>query len=381
MKVLYDYQVFFLQKFGGISRYYYELNRSPFSEYFSHTAAKYHRNFYLEKMVASLPYPKNHLPYLRNGSYIGKKYLSGFFDKLFPPKNLTLENQAFVAKSVASIKPDIFHPTYYNDYFLYIIENIPFVLTIYDMTHEKFPEFYENDTETPSRKKKLFKLARQVIAISESTKRDIIDLYNDSGEKITVVHLANSIDYADVDEQPWNWLPTNYLLFIGGRDNYKNFLFFISSISKFLKKYKKLCVICIGSPFSRNEIKYLEFLDIREQVYQVFVNDDELSYLYRHATAFVFPSLNEGFGIPVLEAFACGCPVLASNSSSLPEVGGDAAIYFDPKSVSEIRNTVESVISDDSLRNRLIRKGYERVKHFSWEKTVKQTHDVYNKCI
>ena len=110
-----------------------------------------------------------------------------------------------------------------------------------------------------------------------------------------------------------------------------------------------------------------------------FVSDNQLAYLYQHALCFVFPSLYEGFGIPVLEAFASGCPVLLSNASCFPEVGGDAALYFDPYNPEEMAKTIENVVSDSNLRTQMIQRGHERVKAFSWDKTAAQTAEFYKK--
>jgi len=103
--------------------------------------------------------------------------------------------------------------------------------------------------------------------------------------------------------------------------------------------------------------------------------------LYKNALVFIFPSLYEGFGLPVLEAFSCGCPTLLSNTSSLPEIGGDAALYFDPHDPASLTDALEHIISDNSLRKQLILKGYERSKLFSWEKTAKATKNVYEYTI
>jgi glycosyltransferase involved in cell wall biosynthesis len=122
----------------------------------------------------------------------------------------------------------------------------------------------------------------------------------------------------------------------------------------------------------------LDNLNISDRAICKFVSDEQLSELYSKAIAFVFPSLYEGFGIPVLEAFASQCPAVLANSSSLPEISGDAAVYFDPFSIDDMRNQIERVICSPSLQNELIEKGKEQVKIFSWEKCAKETMEVYN---
>jgi glycosyltransferase involved in cell wall biosynthesis len=102
-----------------------------------------------------------------------------------------------------------------------------------------------------------------------------------------------------------------------------------------------------------------------------------LIYLYQNALAFVFPTLYEGFGIPILESFACGCPAVLSNTSSLPEVGGDAAVYFDPQDMDSIKTTVMSVIYNEKKRHEMVARGYEQLNKFSWAKTAQQVEEVY----
>ena len=149
-----------------------------------------------------------------------------------------------------------------------------------------------------------------------------------------------------------------------------------------LRDDEELHVVCAGwLPFSSREKKVFEELKISHKVHHVKINDTILKNLYRNARAFVFPSLYEGFGLPVLEAFSCQCPVIMSNASSLPEIGGDAAAYFDPDDRESIRSAVERVLSDEKYRQDLIQKGSERLKFFSWEKTAVLTKKVYTGLI
>ena len=169
---------------------------------------------------------------------------------------------------------------------------------------------------------------------------------------------------------------------MGGRPAYKNFDRFIESVSGILRDHEELHVVCAGwLPFSPQEKKVFEKLNISHNVHQVKINDRILKNLYRNALAFVFPSLYEGFGLPVLEAFSCGCPALVSNSSSLPEIGGDGAGLFDPDDRESIRSAVERVLFNEKYRDDLIRKGSERLKFFSWKKTALSTKKVYNTLI
>lgn len=139
-------------------------------------------------------------------------------------------------------------------------------------------------------------------------------------------------------------------------------------------------MICAGGqPFSPDEKEIFQGLGIYDRVHYFSPADDELAFLYRHALAFIFPSLYEGFGIPVLESFACNCPVILSRVGSLPEVAGDAAVYFDPLSEEDIRSSIERVMRSESLREQLKLIGAESLKQFSWDKTAERTIAVYKK--
>ncbi len=362
MKILYDHQIFTNQKFGGISRYFYEvingLNKQTNIK--CEISLLVSSNHYISdrKIV-------NHINLLPNKNFRGKVRLFNLINK--PYSILKIRDQLF----------DIFHPTYYDPYFLKYIGNKPFVVTVHDMIHEKFKEFFSPKDKTSHYKKLLVEKATKIISVSKNTKKDLIDIFGIDESKIEVVYhgyLKSVKPNINLNFK----LPDKYILFVGNRNGYKNFERFIKSISKILRKDKDLYVICAGGgKFNSKEIYLLSEFRIKNKVLQYDVNDEELAYLYRNASSFVFPSLYEGFGIPILEAFACGCPVVCSNSSSFPEIAEEAAYYFDPYSENSINYAIIKVIEDSKLRNELIHKGYEKLKDFSWEKTAEQTKKVY----
>lgn len=367
MKVLYDHQIFSNQVYGGISRYFYELMT--------------HLSKCREDFELSLRYSNN--LYIKNSSFIKN---NTFFEQVhFRGKHrlLNLINKPCSVKKLKNRDFDIFHPTYYDPYFLDYIGNKPFVLTIHDMVHEIFPTMFPLRDKTPEWKKILVSRATKIIAVSESTKRDIIKLYGIDDQKIEVIYHGNSINVGPYTEVSNIKLPEKYLLFVGDRHIYKNFGNFIKSVSPELKINKTLNIVCGGGKkFTREETNLFKALNINNQVYHYsIVNDEMMAHLYTKALAFVYPSLYEGFGIPILEAFACGCPVIVSNSSSLPEVARDAAAYFDPYDIVSMNETVRRITHDEDLRKRLKEKGFERLKSFSWEKTAEQTKEVYRGCV
>jgi glycosyltransferase involved in cell wall biosynthesis len=366
MKILYDHQIFTTQKYGGISRYFYELIR------------EFHKIENIETKVPLLV-SNNHyvsdkkfvkfIEFLPDNYFRGKYRLFNLFNK--PNTILALRKQNFA----------IFHPTYYDPFFLNYIGDKPFVLTVYDMIHEKFNEMFASSDKTSQNKRLLAERASKVIAISESTKKDLMELFGTDESKIEVVYLGNSM-FPKLDTHLSFDIPKKYILFVGSRGGYKNFERFIKSVSEILHQDRELFVVCAGgSKFTSGEMQLFSHLDIIGQISQYDLNDDNLAHFYKNALAFVFPSLYEGFGIPILESFACGCPLLCSNTSSLPEIAGEGAYYFDPYNEESIHNVVLKVLEDTSLRNDLILKGYERLKKFSWQQTAEQTKKIYESVL
>jgi glycosyltransferase involved in cell wall biosynthesis len=368
MKILYDHQIF-SQKYGGISRYFCELYSQLFTMDTIHPEISlwYSENSYYRELF-------HHKFSLPDQKLIGK-YLD-------LQKNIVIYklNEYHCKNQIHSGNFDIFHPTYYNPYFLKILKTKPYVLTVYDMIHELFPDGF-NGENIAEQKKKVIECATKIIAISENTKTDIIKFYDIDPKKIDVIPLATSLKMP-VSESPLN-LPQKYILFVGNRYAYKNFLFFLNSISSLLKDQEDLFLICAGGGvFSDEEMNLLKDLRIiRKVLHYPISNDSTLSHLYRNAILFVFPSLYEGFGIPLLEAFSCGCPVAASNCSSLPEVGGEAVNYFDPNNSDAIQKVVEDIVHNNSVQDYLRIRGYERLKLFSWEKTAQNTKNVYDNLL
>ncbi|MCL2380195.1 MAG: glycosyltransferase family 4 protein [Treponema sp.] len=378
MKVLYDHQIFELQNIGGISRYFAELLAH---NSMAQLSLKYSDNVYLQESVYK-DYgilPKNHecKVFLPSIKFKGKRRLCKIYtkmcNKIYNKKTLSLS-----VKNLKKSNYDIFHPTYYDTYFLKYLKHKPFVLTVYDMIHELFPYYYFNDVNNENtilNKQYLISQANTIISISESTKKDILRFFPDLSEKIKVIYLGSSFQQLDRRVKK-----ERFILFTGLRTNYKNFDVFIQTVAPLLLKYD-LRLICTGPPFNTTENALLEELNICDRVISKFASDEELKDLYAKALVFVFPSLYEGFGIPVLEAFASGCPAILSNTSSLPEVGGDAALYFDPYSPDDMRNQIERVITSPSLRGEMAAKGKERLKMFSWKKCAEETMEVYKKLM
>lgn len=366
MRVLYDHQIFQLQKFGGISRYFSNLI-CAFNEkdnIIPNIAIRYSDNEYLndDKLIPN---------YLSKNSKAISRKIQNF-----------LHSQINKRNSIRHIRKnqfDLFHPTYYNDYFLKDLKK-PFVLTVYDMIHEKYSQSIDQVEQISDIKRHLCNRASSIIAISKSTKKDLIELFGIPENKIFVTYLSGGFTKKIVNEKLKEILPSNYVLFVGQRSFYKNFDKFLEAMSILMEDDLTLSLVCTGKPFSSEEIRELKQKynpSICDRIKCFYVNDNDLYTYYHLAKAFVFPSLYEGFGIPILESFSAGCPAIISNSSSLPEVGGTAAQYFDPESLIEMQNRIKNVLYNECVRSDMIKKGYEQLDRFGWELTASKTQEIY----
>lgn len=373
MRIILDPQIFNIQTYGGISRYYTEIfsRLKNFKEvqvflpvyetknvYLSSTKLMLERNNFIFKIL-------NFLPKLgiSTRSIIRKKTESVFVD--------TIKNNDF----------DVFVPTYYNPYFLKSIGNKPFVLTVYDMIHELFPQYFVNDTFNVLKNKiVLLDKATKIIAVSNNTKKDILYFYPHIEEsKIEVIYHGCSIKYHAtliVD------FPKDYILFVGSRDNYKNFVFLVNSIKQMLIDSHDIKLLCLGGgKFNDEEIDFITKNDLKNKVIQKKFEESELATYYKNAICFVFPSAYEGFGIPVLEAMMCECPVVLAKISSFPEVAGDAGVYFDINSPKDLNEKIKMLMDNQEIRLEFVKKGVEQSKKFSWDKAAKECLEIYNKAI
>ena len=367
MKVLYDHQSFTGLGYGGVSRYFFELMRSfskrPDIEF--ELSLRLSNNEYLDQASFSHHLRYRSLSQFRNVNRVASAL-----------------NRMYSLSRIRGGQFDVFHPTYYHRYFLDSLGSKPFVLTFHDAASERFGDIYPDLGEGLYEvKKKLIERADAIVAVSEFSKQELLRYFSVCPDKISVVHLGTAFG-----TEPMNGLanrstvpePFPYVLYVGKRPLYKNFDVFFRAMQPVLHRHPDLHLICAGGgQFDRDERSMFHNTRLNNRVHYRPVTDAGLLSLYSNARAFVFPSLNEGFGIPVLEAFSGGCPVILSNRSSLPEVAAEAAVYFDPEDEGAIADAVERVVTDDLLRNDLIRKGTERLLNFSCDKTARQTLAIY----
>lgn len=368
MRVLYDHQCFTGTAYGGVSRYFYDLLRvfTGRSDIKPELSLLLSNNEYLKEQSFGRYWTYSSLARNRRANQAA-----------------SLLNRQYSLQRIRAGQFDLFHPTYYHRYFLPAIGSKPVVLTFYDATSERYRQEYpELGAGLFETKQLLINRADAVIAISEFTKQELLRFFDIRPDKIHVVPLSTSFVALP--------LPTTapkpnhpYLLYVGKRGFYKNFITFFESLIPIWQQHPDLHLICAGGgSFTPDEQAAIANAGVSERVHYADIRDNKhLFTLYSQAEEFVFPSLNEGFGIPVLEAFAAGCPAILSDCSSLPEVAADAALYFSPQQKESITAAIEQVLTDTSLRKQLIEKGRRRLNDFSAEKTAAQTLQVYQTLV
>lgn len=312
---------------------------------------------------------------------ISPKWLARLWHRL----NLYLPVEAFVGRV------DVFHAT---DFVLPpTLPHTRTLLTVHDLSFVRVPESASPrlkvylDTVVP----RSIKRADYVLADSLATKLDLVDLYGISSDRVEVllsgvdsvfrpIHTANFASIRakyQIGECP-------YLFAVGTVQPRKNYARLIEALSIVRAGGLEIELVIAGGKGWLEDPIYaaLDQLDMRPYVHFIgFAAEEDLPVLYSHALCSVFPSLYEGFGLPILEAMACGTPVVTSNLSSMPEVAGDAALLVYPYRVEEIADGIQSVVEDSSLRQSLIQKGHERAKLFTWEKSAQQLLQVYQRLL
>lgn len=290
----------------------------------------------------------------------------------------------------------VFHTQYIAPFWL--PKNVRLVLTIHDISFNFFPEFIG--------KSDLFFLkmllprsirrADRIITVSQNERDQIIKYYKVLPEKVDFTWNGVDSEKFAKEYSPEEKahvrkkykLPEKFLLYVGTLQPRKNIPALVKILGVYREKYPadNAKLVIVGNRKARNFDKRIdeaiEKHDLREKViFPGWVEDEDLPVIYKLANCFVFASLYEGFGIPVVEAMAAGLPVVSSDKSCLPEVGGDAANFADPAKPADFAQKIHEVLADEYLRNNLIQKGIERAKTFTWQKTAEKTLGIYNSLV
>ena len=374
LKIIYTHDIFAFQRFGGISRYFVEIiKRIPSEVAETKVFAGLYVNEYLGALKAATYVKGLKVPVFRGGTRMHRTLNAVMYYARVKANNLAQRMW---------LHPDRETVVHLSNYSLsFPKKDIKMVVTAYDMIQELFPHIYPGYGAITQLKKASFERADRIIAISECTKRDLVRLFGVEEAKVTVIHLGNPLkDVIPHESNPAGGSP--YILFVGERGGYKNFegLARAYARSPALKANFAL-VLFGGGSFTPLETKKFEEMGIARLVHHAGGDDSLLAGYYRNARAFVWPSLYEGFGIPLLEAMGSRCPVICSNTGPMPEVAGNAGIYFDPAASDELQQVLEDVLFDDTLLREKVRLGLKRAAEFSWEKAAKETMDIYRSLV
>jgi glycosyltransferase involved in cell wall biosynthesis len=364
MRILYDGQIYSMQVAGGVNRYFANLIARLPVTYTPCLLVEQQRKINFPVHPNLEVYRCRRLN-LRSISY----RLHGLYSRL----------EDYYLKTASTRRPfDVLHPTYYTllaqqDFGAY---RSPVVLTVWDMIHELFTE-QDPLGRNAAEKRQAIMAAQVIICISENTKKDLLERYPLSEDRVKVTHLASEID--ESISYGAELVPSRpYYLYVGMRFGYKNFAGLLRAFAKVRSARPEAALCVVGTAFNEEEGKLISELKLTDAIeHYGHISDSHLAKLYRLSIAFVYPSLYEGFGIPPLEAMSCGTPVISSNRSSLPEVVGDAGVLFDPASTDDLADIMLHLLDDEAERERLIAKGFQRAKLFSWDKTVAQTLEIY----
>jgi glycosyltransferase involved in cell wall biosynthesis len=362
MRIFYDGYVYQEQFAGGISRYFTNLiKRLPCH------------------FVPLLTTCRDHVL-----EYPAHANLQGFRFKRVRPQRISCRVEKYYFRYVeATVNYDLAHPTYYSlltqrEFAAY---RRPVVLTVWDMIHERFTKQFKDGALVVEMKRKAVEAAHSIICISENTKKDLLERYPHVTEKcVRVTHLAS--EFNERMAYGPELIPSRpYFLYVGARAGYKNFSTVLAAFGKLAGARRDIALCVVGTPFSTAEQRNVTEAKLSGRVeHYGQASDAQLAKLYRHSLALVYPSLYEGFGIPLVEAMACGTAVVASNRSSLPEVLGGAGLLFDPES-DDLSDVLLSLIDDPAERERLVALGRKRARNFTWDRTVAQTLDVYRSTV
>lgn len=369
MRIAFDHQIFALQRHGGISRYFVELSQALHKLDTSvRVLAPFNQNAYLSKLS----------PPLHKGIH-----LRGLASKIPGLNSLGFHiNSALSPALVDAFQPDILHLTYYRPNKALLNKELPLVVTVYDMIHEIFPQFFSRNDKTILQKKVLLHRADRVICISETTRRDLLNILAIPESKISVIHLGClKLDEDELKPPNSFELPvTPFLLYVGNRYGYKNFSGLVAAIATCKKLSRDFSLIAFGGEeLSQTEMKAINSISRKGPVVRFMRGSDHLlSALYQRATAFVYPSLYEGFGLPPLEAMANRCPVISSTGGSMPEILGDACHYFNPLDPEDLTEAIREVVYSPTRLADLKTLGEKQSLKYNWKHCAELTLQLYH---
>lgn len=366
IKLVYDYQSASVQEYGGVSRYIYELaaRLANKPEFQTTIVAPIYINQYLQQQPV--------------------KGLQGIAIPFIPKTQRirSLINQRITQLYFKNYSPDIVHETYYA-YDRTAPKRSKIVLTIHDLIHEKFPQYFAASDKTTVMKAAAIARADQIICVSENTRNDLLNLFQLDPGKVSVTYLGCSLATSQRSTIQAIQRSRPYILYVGKRDGYKNFAQLLLAYAHSHQLNRDFDLVCFGAaPWTQSELNMMAELQLSlQQIHHIPGTETTLASWYAGASILVYPSLYEGFGIPPLEAMTCGCPVACSQVASVPEVVGEAAEFFDPTEPESIAAAIAKVLYNSERSQKLSRVGKLRAQQFSWEKCAEVTASTYQSLL
>ena len=357
MRVAFDEQIFAVQRFGGISRMFAELMSQ-----FQKGAVPG-----IEVLPLNAPVINRYL--------LDDRELAADLN-VWPARTEFTALARYAGRVSKTDRPDVLHNTFYLPRGITRSHGASRVVTVHDMIPELMPHTRRR-LDWLTLKRRYVNAADHIICVSEATKQDLIKVYGLTSAPISVIH--HGVDERFRPNAPrLDFLPERYVLFVGHRRAYKDADVLFRAFARISTSFPDLHLLCVGGDgLTQDEARSLQDMGIRERVSQRFLPDDQMASAYAHADIFVFPSHFEGFGLPALEAMACGTPTVLAAATSLPEVGGDAAQYFEPGDSRELAGILTDLLNDSHAQRQLRDKGFERARAFTWHRAASQTAEAY----
>jgi glycosyltransferase involved in cell wall biosynthesis len=356
-----DEQIFAIQRYGGISRLFYELAKQ-----FTTT-----RELDVEMLPISAPIVNQYVLDNRDLSIALRTHAA---------KNSISALATYFSHRTDVRGAEIVHNTFYLPHGLTGGKGAKRVVTIHDMIPELLPKTRRR-LDLLTMKRRYVQQADHIICVSAATRGDLVRLYPEITAPISVVH--HGVDPVFTPNIPkWSDLPERYILFVGNRGQYKDADILLKAFVTFSQEFTGITLLFVGGgKFTSKESKLMQNLGITGQVSQRSLPDAEISSAYCNALFTVFPSRFEGFGLPALESMASGTATILANATSLPEVGGNAALYFESGNVADLAETMHTLATGEDLRTQLANAGILQANGFSWAKCAAETAAVYQSTL
>jgi glycosyltransferase involved in cell wall biosynthesis len=357
--------MFAIQKFGGISRIFLELARRLSAR--PDASVYWYRGYHVDRYDPS--------------SF--QKRLARYWSFEKPPpgtsswtrEKINYEGLRWFSRTILG-SADVYHPSYYDPATLSLAKGRKIAVTVYDMILERFLADVERFRPSLEGKRAMVERADVIFVISEHTRDDLVELLGVDPRKTVLAMPASdltSVQAAPLPPELADGRP--YLLYVGVRSKYKNFEVLQQAFARSERLRRELRVVCFGGTtgFLEPELRFFAERGLTDTFVHIPGDDALLKVLYQHAVGLVYTSRYEGFGIPPLEAMEMGCPVVCCPVTSIPEVVGDVALFFDPDSPDELVERLHQLLDDAALRADLAGRGVVRARQFSWDRMVEQT--------